>query len=59
MARVATRYYCVRCDRPLVNDPTVTKNPGDTVTATAGGLRLVHDGCRGVVEFSEREAKAT
>jgi hypothetical protein len=59
MAADSLRYFCLRCRRPLVNDPTDTKrNRNDTVTAIKGRDEVRHDDCGGMVSMSWREAQA-
>lgn len=59
------RYWCHRCMRALVNDPSLSyrrgaeppRDHGDTVTYLNDLHHLRHDGCGGIVAHSKREAE--
>lgn len=51
-----TRWWCQRCRRGLVNDPSLEDNPADSVTPQDAGAKIFfkHDGCGGEVALSGR-----
>lgn len=55
-----TRWYCRRCARPLINDPSAKPNHADSVSPTggvAGAMKWKHDQCGGAVVSSMRDVR--